>query len=42
MSWNKSEINQKLNKHHHEFDALVNRLAPEVFEDNSAGKWSAG
>ena len=42
MSWNKSEINQELNKHHQEFDALIDQLAPEVFEDNSTGKWSAG
>ena len=42
MSWNKSEINQELNKHHQEFDVLIDQLAPEVFEDNSAGKWSAG
>ena len=42
MGWSKSEINRELNKHHQEFDVLIDQLAPEVFEDNSAGKWSAG
>lgn len=42
MSWNKSKINEELSKHHQEFDALIDRLPLEVFEDNSADKWSAG
>jgi len=42
MSWNKSEINQELNKHHQEFDSLIDQLARKVFENNSAGKWSTG
>jgi hypothetical protein len=42
VSWNKLEINQELNKHHQEFDVLIDQLAPKVFEDNSTGKWSAG
>ena len=42
MNWNKSKVNEELSKHHQEFDALIDRLPLEVFEDNSASKWSAG
>ncbi len=42
MNSNKSKINEELRKHHQAFDALIDGLPLDVFEDNSTGKWSAG
>jgi len=42
MSWNKAIINQKLQKHHEDFDSLINELPDELFDFNTESTWTSG